>query len=101
VDLIVLQQLAVAFGLGLLLGLQRERTESSIGGIRTFPLITLFGTVVAANRARTALDVQRASRAYQAATQRSEQERMDKKIAASRQTKAVRLCCRNRAAAER
>jgi uncharacterized membrane protein (DUF4010 family) len=47
VDLIVLQQLAVAFGLGLLLGLQRERTESTIGGIRTFPLIALFGTVCA------------------------------------------------------
>src|SRR4029450_6578247 len=46
-DLIVLQQLAVAFGLGLLLGLQRERVESSIGGIRTFPLIALFGTVCA------------------------------------------------------
>lgn len=47
VDLIVLQQLAVSFGLGLLLGLQRERAESSIGGIRTFPLIALFGTVCA------------------------------------------------------
>jgi uncharacterized membrane protein (DUF4010 family) len=47
VDLIVLQQLAVAFGLGLLLGLQRERVESSIGGIRTFPLIALFGTICA------------------------------------------------------
>jgi hypothetical protein len=41
VDLIVLQQLAVAFGL------QREYAESSIGGIRTFPLIALFGTVCA------------------------------------------------------
>jgi hypothetical protein len=47
VDLIVLQQLAVSFGLGLLLGLERERTESSIGGIRTFPLIALFGTICA------------------------------------------------------
>ena len=47
VDLIVLQQLAVSFGLGLLLGLQRERAESSIGGIRTFPLIAIFGTVCA------------------------------------------------------
>jgi len=47
VDLIVLQQLAIAFGLGLLLGLQRERTESSIGGIRTFPLIAIFGTICA------------------------------------------------------
>src|SRR5688500_738238 len=46
-ELIVLQQLAVAFGIGLLLGLQRERVESSIGGIRTFPLIALFGTVCA------------------------------------------------------
>ena len=45
VDLIVLQQLAVSFGLGLLLGLQRERAESSIGGIRTFPLIAIFGTI--------------------------------------------------------
>src|SRR4029077_10824533 len=47
VDLIVLQQLAVSFGIGLLLGLQRERAESSIGGIRTFPLIAIFGTVCA------------------------------------------------------
>ena len=46
-EMIVLQQLAVAFGLGLLLGLQRERSESSIGGIRTFPLIAVFGTVCA------------------------------------------------------
>lgn len=45
--MIALQQLAVAFGLGFLLGLQRERTEHSIGGIRTFPLIALFGTVCA------------------------------------------------------
>ena len=47
VDLIVLQPLAVSFGVGLLLGPQRERSESSIGGIRTFPLIALFGTVCA------------------------------------------------------
>jgi MgtC family len=47
VDLIVLQRLAVSFGIGLLLGLQRERAESSIGGIRTFPLIAIFGTVCA------------------------------------------------------
>ncbi len=43
----VLVQLAVSFGLGLLLGLQRERTERSIAGIRTFPLIALFGTICA------------------------------------------------------
>jgi uncharacterized membrane protein (DUF4010 family) len=47
VDVVTLQQLAVALGLGLLLGLERERKESSIAGIRTFPLIALFGTVCA------------------------------------------------------
>ncbi|HEV2853969.1 MAG TPA: MgtC/SapB family protein [Thermoanaerobaculia bacterium] len=36
---------AVALGLGLLVGLQRERMDSAIAGIRTFALITLFGTV--------------------------------------------------------
>ncbi|HEX7262162.1 MAG TPA: MgtC/SapB family protein, partial [Luteolibacter sp.] len=46
-DLAVLQQLVVSLGLGMLLGLQRERTEHSIGGIRTFPFIALFGTVCA------------------------------------------------------
>ncbi len=45
--MIALQQMAVAFGLGLLLGLQRERTDRTIGGIRTFPLIALLGTVCA------------------------------------------------------
>ncbi len=46
-DLVTLQQLVVSLGLGMLLGLQRERTERSIGGIRTFPFIALFGTVCA------------------------------------------------------
>ncbi|WP_237056897.1 MgtC/SapB family protein [Microbulbifer sediminum] len=40
---------AIAFGialsLGLLVGLQRERTTDRIGGIRTFPLIALFGAL--------------------------------------------------------
>lgn len=40
-------QLAVALGLGLLVGLQRERTDRSVAGVRTFPLITMFGTVCA------------------------------------------------------
>ncbi len=40
-------QLAVALGLGLLVGLQRERMDSAIAGIRTFALITVFGTVAA------------------------------------------------------
>ena len=38
-------QFAVALGLGLLVGLQRERMDSAIAGIRTFALITLFGAV--------------------------------------------------------
>lgn len=36
--------LGISLGLGLLIGLQRERTENRLGGIRTFPLISLFGT---------------------------------------------------------
>lgn len=40
-------QLAVALGLGLLVGMQRERTERSVAGVRTFPLIAMLGTVCA------------------------------------------------------
>lgn len=46
-DISILQQLAISFGLGLLLGLERERRGSPIAGIRTFPIISLFGTVCA------------------------------------------------------
>jgi uncharacterized membrane protein (DUF4010 family) len=38
-------QISISLLLGLLIGLQRQRTESTIGGIRTFPLIAAFGTV--------------------------------------------------------
>ncbi|MCD4727678.1 MAG: MgtC/SapB family protein, partial [Pirellulales bacterium] len=41
------QQLAVAALLGLLVGLQREHAASGIAGMRTFPLITLLGTLSA------------------------------------------------------
>lgn len=41
------QTLAVALGLGLLVGLQRQHTNARIAGIRTFPLITLFGSITA------------------------------------------------------
>ena len=44
-DTQTLLQITVSLALGLLLGLQRQRTESSIGGIRTFPFIALLGTV--------------------------------------------------------
>ena len=38
-------ELATSLLLGLLVGLQRQRTESSVGGIRTYPLIAAFGTL--------------------------------------------------------
>jgi uncharacterized membrane protein (DUF4010 family) len=38
-------QVGIALMLGLLIGLQRQRAESAIGGIRTFPLIAAFGTI--------------------------------------------------------
>jgi len=45
VNLPVLHQLGIAVGLGLLVGLQRERSASRIAGIRTFPLITVLGVL--------------------------------------------------------
>ena len=33
--------LGIAFGLGMLVGLQRERTDSKIAGVRTFTLIAI------------------------------------------------------------
>src|SRR5690606_19096951 len=41
------QKFAIALGLGLLVGLQRQHQKSKLAGIRTFPLITLFGTLSA------------------------------------------------------
>lgn len=43
----VLQRLGVALGLGLLVGLQRQRTEARLAGFRTFPLVTVFGSFCA------------------------------------------------------
>lgn len=39
------ERLGIALGLGLIVGLQRERIGSTLAGFRTFPLITLFGAV--------------------------------------------------------
>ena len=39
--------LGISLGLGLLVGLQREKSKSELAGIRTFPLITLLGTLCA------------------------------------------------------
>ncbi len=41
----VVGTLSLALGLGLLIGLQRERAGSAVGGIRTFPLIALLGAM--------------------------------------------------------
>ncbi|MBI1358333.1 MAG: DUF4010 domain-containing protein [Acidobacteria bacterium] len=41
----VIEDLLIALALGLLVGLQREWSKSRIAGIRTFPLITLFGAL--------------------------------------------------------
>jgi len=41
----VFVQLGVSVLLGLLVGLQRQRMDDSVAGIRTFPLITVMGTV--------------------------------------------------------
>ena len=39
------RHLAIAVGLGLLVGLQRERAKSGLAGLRTFALITMFGAI--------------------------------------------------------
>lgn len=41
----LLQSLATALGLGLLVGLQREWVQNRVAGIRTFALLTLFGAL--------------------------------------------------------
>ena len=41
----VIEDLLVALALGLLVGLQREWSKSRVGGVRTFPLITVFGAL--------------------------------------------------------
>jgi len=46
-DVQLLQMLAIALGLGLLVGIERERTAPAMAGVRTFALITVLGTVSA------------------------------------------------------
>lgn len=41
------QQLLISLLLGLLVGLQRERTEAGLAGFRTFPLVTILGSLCA------------------------------------------------------
>lgn len=46
-ELHVFHQILISLGLGLLVGLQREWSESPVAGIRSFSLITIFGTLIA------------------------------------------------------
>ncbi|HUE72267.1 MAG TPA: MgtC/SapB family protein [Pirellulaceae bacterium] len=43
----IFQQLGISLALGLLVGLQRQHRRSLIAGLRTFPLITVLGTLAA------------------------------------------------------
>jgi uncharacterized membrane protein (DUF4010 family) len=43
----IFEDLGISLLLGLLVGLQRQNVQSPLGGIRTFPLVTVFGTVCA------------------------------------------------------
>lgn len=45
-DWLVVQKLALALGLGLLVGFQREWTAPHVAGIRTFALVTVYGAVM-------------------------------------------------------
>jgi len=47
-ELTIYHHLAISLGLGLLVGLQREWVSKKVAGIRTFPIITLLGTLSAA-----------------------------------------------------
>ena len=42
---VLFEQLGISLMLGLLVGLQRQRTAPTLPGVRTFPLITLLGTL--------------------------------------------------------
>ncbi len=44
---LIFQDLGISLLLGLLVGLQRQHVDAPLGGVRTFPLITIFGTLCA------------------------------------------------------
>src|SRR5687768_8778284 len=44
-DETLVRTLSLALGVGLLIGFQRQRTGSGMGGIRTYSLIALFGAI--------------------------------------------------------
>ena len=44
---LLIEQLVLSFLLGLLVGIQREKMKVRLGGMRTFPMISMFGTICA------------------------------------------------------
>jgi uncharacterized membrane protein (DUF4010 family) len=44
----LLVNLAIAFGLGMLIGMERERSANAVAGVRTFTLITMLGVMAGA-----------------------------------------------------
>ncbi len=44
---LMFQSLAISFLLGGLVGLQRQHVEAPLGGVQTFPLISVFGSLCA------------------------------------------------------
>ncbi len=44
---VLFEQLGIALGLGLLVGIQRQFAESTLAGVRTFPIVTVLGTLTA------------------------------------------------------
>ncbi|MBN1313890.1 MAG: MgtC/SapB family protein, partial [Anaerolineales bacterium] len=44
---ILFQRFGIALGIGLMIGVEREREKDTFGGIRTFPLIALLGCISA------------------------------------------------------
>lgn len=43
----IFEDLGISLLLGMLVGLQRQHVDAPLGGVRTFPLITIFGTLCA------------------------------------------------------
>lgn len=43
---LLFEQLGIALGIGLLVGLQRQFAESPLAGLRTFPLVSVLGVIV-------------------------------------------------------
>ena len=54
--ILIFQNLGISLMLGLLVGLQRQHVHAPLGGIRTFPLVTVFGRLRSPRRYLWRLD---------------------------------------------